>query len=188
MKYISYSVLTLALLSAGSCYAANTISFTGSITDATCEVSLEYKGAEVGSEGSGTIKLDEVSSSDLSGINSTAGQEPFFIVAKNCVLGTPAKTKVAANFKSSNGDNLGYLKNTDTGTGAATNVEFRLLDSARNVIKVNDPSQSSTTPFTTIAPDPAETKMLYFVEYISTLGTAKGGTVASTVDYELMYQ
>lgn len=188
MKRISYSVLTLALLSAGSCYSANTITFNGSITDATCEVSLESGGKTIGTDGSGTIELDEVSATELSVADTPAGTVPFFIVAKNCVLGTPAKSKVAANFKSVNGDNLGYLKNTNTGAGAATNVVFRLLDSTGDAIKVNDPNQSSTSAFTNIVTaDPAVTRMPYAVQYYST-GKATAGTVASTVDYELMYQ
>lgn len=171
-----------------SVYATNTITFTGKITDASCDVSLEYKGGEVGTKGTGSITLDEVSKTSLSAANSTAGQEPFYIIAKNCTLGTPAKTKIAAIFKSANGDNLGYLNNTAT-TGAATNVQFRLLDSDREVIKVNDPNQSTTTAFTDINTDAlGATKMLYFVEYVSVLGSAGGGGVTSTVDYELTYQ
>lgn len=182
------TVLALNLASLPYAAATNTITFNGKITDATCDVSLEYKGAEVGTDGTGTIALDEVSKSSLASAASSAGQVPFFIVAKNCTLGTPAKTKIAANFKSANGDNSGYLNNTAS-TGAATNVQLRLLDGGRNVIKVNDPSQSSTTLFTTIDTETeGETKMPYFVEYYSTLGSATGGAVTSTVDYELMYQ
>lgn len=180
--------LTLNMAAMPYAAATNTITFNGKITDATCDVSLEYKGAEVGTAGTGAIMLDEVSKATLTAANSSAGQEPFFIVAKNCTLGTPAKTKIAANFKSANGDNQGYLNNTAS-TGAASNVQFRLLDSGREVIKVNDPNQSSTTAYTDINTDEAgDTKMLYFVEYVSSLGGATGGAVTSTVDYELMYQ
>lgn len=181
------TVMALNLASLPYAAATNTITFNGKITDATCDVSLEYKGAEVGSAGTGTITLDEVSKASLASANSSTGQSPFFIVAKNCTLGTPAKVKMAANFKSANGDSKGYLNNTAT-TGAATDVQFRLLDSNRGVIKVNDPSQSTSTTFTDIATSPADTKMLYFVEYFSELGTATSGAVTSTVDYELMYQ
>lgn len=182
------TVMALNMATLQNAAATNTITFNGKITDATCDVSLEYKGAEIGTAGTGTITLDEVSKTSLAAPASSAGQQPFFIVAKNCTLGTPAKTKIAANFKSANGDNQGYLNNTAT-TGAATNVQFRLLDSDHEAIKVNDPNQSSTTAPTTIntAPEGA-TKMLYFVEYYSSLGTATSGSVSSTVDYELMYQ
>lgn len=182
------AVMALNIATLQNAAATNTITFNGKITDATCDVSLEYKGAEVGTAGTGTIALDEVSKASLSTAASSAGEQPFFIVAKNCTLGTPAKTKIAANFKSANGDNLGNLNNTAT-VGAATNVQFRLLDSDREAIKVNDPNQSSTTAPTTINTDTeGETKMLYFVEYYSELGTATSGAVSSTVDYELMYQ
>jgi len=182
------TVMALNMATLQNAAATNTITFNGKITDATCDVSLEYKGAEIGTAGTGTITLDEISKASLAAPASSAGQQPFFIVAKNCTLGTPAKTKIAANFKSANGDNQGYLNNTAS-TGAATNVQFRLLDSDHEAIKVNDPNQSSTTAPTTIntAPEGA-TKMLYFVEYYSSLGTATSGSVSSTVDYELMYQ
>lgn len=182
------AVMALNIATLQNASATNTITFNGKITDATCDVSLEYKGAEVGTAGTGTIALDEISKASLSAAASSTGQQPFFIVAKNCTLGTPAKTKIAANFKSANGDNQGNLNNTAT-VGAATNVQFRLLDSDREAIKVNDPNQSSTTAPTTINTDTeGETKMLYFVEYYSALGAATSGSVSSTVDYELMYQ
>lgn len=182
------TVMALNMATLQNAAATNTITFNGKITDATCDVSLEYKGAEIGTDGSGTIALDEVSKATLSAAASSTGQQPFFIVAKNCTLGTPAKTKIAANFKSANGDNQGNLNNTAT-VGAATNVQFRLLDSGRKAIKVNDPNQFATTAPTTINTDPeGATKMLYFVEYYSALGTATSGSVSSTVDYELMYQ
>lgn len=181
-------VLAFNMISLPYAAATNTITFNGKITDATCDVSLEYKGAEVGTAGTGSITLDEVSKTTLAGADSSAGQVPFYIVAKNCTLGTPAKTKIAANFKSVNGDNQGYLNNTAT-TDAATNVQFRLLDSSNKVIKVNDPNQSTTTTYATIdTGTPDVTKMLYFVEYYSSQGSATSGTVTSTVDYELMYQ
>lgn len=182
------AALTLNIFSLPYAAATNTITFTGSITDATCDVSLEYKGAEVGSNGTGTIPLDEVSKADLSAAGSYAGAMPFFIVAKNCKFSeTDTRTKVAADFKSVDADNLGYLNNTAQ-TGAATNVQFELLDANGNMIKVNDLNQSATTAFTDIATDPAATKMPYYVRYYSAAGTATAGAVKGTVDYELMYQ
>jgi major type 1 subunit fimbrin (pilin) len=182
------AVMALNIATLQNAAATNTITFNGKISDATCDVSLKYKGTETGTAGTGVITLDEVSMATLLAPASSAGQQPFTIAAKNCTLGTPAKTKIAANFKSANGDNQGYLKNI-ADTDAATNVQFRLLDSARQPIKVNDPNQSSTTTPTTINTDAGgETDMLYFVEYYSTAGGATPGAVSSTVDYELMYQ
>lgn len=182
------AILAANLLSQSSAFATNTITFNGRITDATCDVSLQYKGSEVGTAGTGSIALDEVSKTTLASANSSAGQVPFFIVAKNCTLGSPAKSKIAADFKSSNGDNQGYLNNTET-VGAADNVQFRLLDKNRAVIKVNDPTQSTTTAVTDINTTAGEdTKIPYFVEYVSVLGSATSGAVTSTVDYELLYQ
>ncbi|EMK1730710.1 type 1 fimbrial protein [Salmonella enterica] len=182
------TALTLNVISQPYALAINTITFNGSITDATCDVSLEYKGVEAGTNGSGTIALDEVSKSSLASADSSAGQVPFFIVAKNCSLGTPAKSKIAANFKSVNSDNQGNLNNI-AASGGATNVQLRILDSGRTAIKINDPNQSTTTSFTDINTDAlGETKIPYFVEYYSSLGTATSGAVSSTVDYEMMYK
>lgn len=188
-KFITASaILAMNLASVQIASAANTITFKGSITDATCDVGLKYGGAAVGTAGTGTITLDQVSKSALTAANSTAGQVPFIIIAKNCSLGTPAKTKVSTNFKSSNGDSLGYLDNT-AATNAATKVQFRLLDSDRSVIKVNSPTQSTTMPFVTInTTEGADTEMVYFVEYISVAGGATAGDITSDVNYELMYK
>ncbi|MCE0813793.1 fimbrial protein [Buttiauxella sp. S04-F03] len=182
------TVLALNLVSLPYAAAVNTITFNGHITDATCDVTLQYKGAEAGSEGTGSIDVGEVSASALIDPNSSAGQEPFHILAKNCSLGTSAKTKIAANFKSANGDNQGYLNNIAIAS-AATNVQFRLRDSASKIIKVNDPNQVTNTATTTINTDVGGiTDMLYYVEFVSTAGSATQGNVTSTVDYELMYQ
>lgn len=181
------TVLALNMINLPYASATNTITFNGSITDATCDVSVQYKGADAGANGSGTIALDEVSKKSLASADSSAGQVPFYIVAKNCSLGTPAKTKIAANFKSPNSDNLGYLNNMTV--GGATNVQLRILDSARVAIKINDPNQSTTSPYTVINTDAlGETKIPYFVEYYSLLGSATSGGVSSSVNYEMMYQ
>ncbi|RFU90775.1 MULTISPECIES: fimbrial protein [Citrobacter] len=181
------TVLALNIVNLPYASATNTITFNGQITDATCNVSLEYKGAAVGTDGTGSIALDEVSMGALAGAGSSAGQVPFYIVAKDCTLGTPAKTKIAADFKSEHGDNQGNLNNI--AANPAENVQLRLLDSARKPIRVNDPMQTATTAFTDINSDlTKDTKMLYFVEYYSSAGTAGSGAVSSDVQYELMYQ
>lgn len=55
------TILAVNLVNLPHAFAANTITFNGNITDATCDVSLEYKGAAVGTAGTGTIAPDEVS-------------------------------------------------------------------------------------------------------------------------------
>ncbi|MDL4618718.1 fimbrial protein [Citrobacter amalonaticus] len=186
MKYISYSVLASALLMSGVSHATNTITFTGSITDVTCDVKLvDAAGKVLGVDGSGTVALIPVPATELSGAGSTAQQTQFSIVASGCTLGTPAKTKMAAYFTSSHADNLGYLDNT-VGTGAATKVQFELLDSKLNQIKVNDPAQSTGIVTTDIVAA-GDTVMDYYVQYYSAAGGATSGDVSSTVDYELVY-
>lgn len=67
------TVLALNMINLPYASATNTITFNGSITDATCDVSLEYKGIKVGDAGTGSITLDEVSKTALSGVGSSAG-------------------------------------------------------------------------------------------------------------------
>lgn len=190
MKYLSYSVLASALLMSGVSHATNTITFTGKITDATCEVALRDAAKEVSATGSGDIKLDEVSKADLADAGARAAPTPFYIVAKNCTLGTSAKTKISANFISNNADSLGYLNNTTTDlTTGADHVQLKLLDSTKSFIKVNDPNQEGTTKFIDIVTeDPKETVMPFYVEYYTADGGATAGAVTGTVTYELMYQ
>ncbi len=192
MKCLHYSVLVTALLMSGLSQAdsigiTNTITFTGSITDASCNVSLlDANGTVVGDTGTGEIKLAEVSKADLSGTNSVAMPTRFSILAKDCVLGTPAKTKISARFISNNADNLGYLNNTSTGAGSAKKVQFKLLDSAQKFIKINDPTQMAS-PVDIVTADPAETTIPFYVEYYSASGGATAGAVTSTVNYEMIY-
>ncbi|MCO4157241.1 fimbrial protein [Citrobacter amalonaticus] len=190
MKYLSYSVLATALFMSGVSHATNTITFTGKILDATCDVAIQdAKGTEVSATGSGDVKLDDVSKSDLSEAGSVAGPTRFSIIAKNCDMGTSGKTKISANFTSVDADNLGYLNNKSTGANAATKVQFKLLDADKNFIKVNDPNQENTTAYQTIVTEaPAETVMPFYVEYYSSLGGATGGDVTGSVNFELMYK
>ncbi|HDZ8014203.1 TPA: type 1 fimbrial protein [Citrobacter amalonaticus] len=190
MKYLSYSVLASALLMSGVSHATNTITFTGTITDATCEVALQdATGTQISATGSGDITLNEVSKADLSAANSVAGPTRFSIVAKNCVLGESGKSRISASFMSNNADNQGYLNNTATAeTGAASGVQLKLLDSAQKFIKVNDPAQADTATWIDIVTeDPATTVMPFYVEYYSAPGSATGGTITSKVTYELIY-
>lgn len=188
MKYLSYSVLASALLMSGVSHATNTITFTGAITDATCEVALQdAKGTQISATGSGDITLNEVSKADLSAANSVAVPTRFSIVAKNCVLGASGKSRISASFMSNNADNQGYLNNTAE-TGAASGVQLKLLDSAQKFIKVNDPAQADTAAWIDIVTeDPATTVMPFYVEYYSAAGSATGGTITSKVTYELIY-
>lgn len=196
MKFIKVfsigTVLTLNLVNLPNAAATNTITFTGNITDATCNVSLEYGGKTVGTDGTGTIPLSEISSGLLKDPGTTAGPALFYIVAKDCVVGEgpSAKSKIAATFTSANADNLGNLNNLDpVATGGAKNVQFKLRDSKSADIIVNDPNQSTSTATTDIDTTAGGvTKIPYSVEYYSAAGGATQGTVSSSVNYELIYK
>ncbi|HIF4730657.1 TPA: fimbrial protein [Citrobacter amalonaticus] len=187
MKYLSFSVLASALLMSGISHATNTIAFTGTITNVTCNVKLvDGAGTALGSKGTGTVTLIAIPASELNSANSTAQQTKFSIIASGCSLGSPAKTKMAAFFTSTHADNLGYLENT-VPSGNAKNVQLELLDSKLKHINVNDPGQSTDAIMTNIVAS-GDTVMDYYIQYYSAQGGATAGSISGTVDYELIYQ
>lgn len=187
IKIVSAIAITLGLAIAGSASAASsggTITFTGTVTDATCTVS---GGAGTsGDSGNFSVALDEVAASALSAAGASANPKQFNVIIGGPGQGTCEDGKVASmTFLPSSihvDAATGALKNALA--GEATNTQFQLLDggTAGTAINLAAGSYAATA---TIA---ANTATIPFgVQYLAVNGAATPGLVSSNVVYAVTY-
>lgn len=151
--------------------ADGTITFTGEITNTTCNISVN------GRNSSTEIKFDPISVSALSKAGEVANEQPVTLALTNCQNPTE---NVRALFNSTETDNsTGNLKNR----GTATNVQVQLLDKSRKPIHLGDGSQSSGPSFKIVN---EMATLNYFARYYAT-AKVDGGDVDTVVNYSLSY-
>ncbi|WP_086982876.1 fimbrial protein [Vibrio aphrogenes] len=174
------SVLTLGILVAGTASAAsdNTINFQGEVAAQTCQVTVN------GNAANPTVLLPTVSTTDLTAAGATAGKTAFTIGVTGCEAPAEgAELKISTVFVGNNVDTDGNLSNV---AGTATNVALQLLTPTSTVINLNTPSETKDKA---ISLDAAATSGSadYFVQYVSTAGSATAGSVVGSVQYALSY-
>lgn len=177
-------VASIALVMGVSSFADaasnGTISFSGRVTDNTCNIDINGAGSNA------TVTLPTVSADQLENQGDVTGRTVFNMNVSGCELGHDY-SRVAAYFQP--GDTVdmstGRLKTTP---GGAANVDLQLLDVAGgySVINVGNTDQISSATFVDTATTGAAT-LRYAVEYYSK-GDAGAGTVASSVVYNLQYE
>lgn len=169
--------------------AGGTINFEGTITAATCAVTVD--------DGAGTVpsvNLPGVGKDQLSGPNSVAGRTMFLLKATGCDgFATLASKQVAAFFNpdAANVDAATGLLNNIALTGGATNVQLELIDGTTNSpIKVGFASQATSAGFVNIIGTAGNgtATLPYFVQYKSVAGSATAGAVKGSVTFDLMYK
>lgn len=175
--------MSLGFVSSGVTANDGTITFVGSITAATCDIS----GGDESNPNQGadfTVTLPNVSTTALAAPGLLAGDTPFYInlSGSQCENGRVANV-IFERAQSTNIDAAtGNLKN-HTVTGAAKNVQVRLLNQDKKVLNLNLANVSHQP--VTIASHTAQFK--YWGQYIATGGAAGGGTVNTDVVYSISY-
>lgn len=151
--------------------ADGTITFTGDITNTTCNISVN------GRNSSTTIVFEPISVSALSKAGEVANELPVTLTLTNCQNPTE---NVRALFDSAETDSItGNLKNK----GSATNVQVQLMDNTRKPIKLGDGSQANGPSFKIVN----ELATLdYFARYYAT-DKVEAGDVSTVVNYSLSY-
>ena len=151
-----------------------TITFNGTISSQTCDVSVNNGSKDA------KVTLPNVISSLLASQGQVAGATSFTIDLKNCAT---SDGKVRAFFQAgSNVDSAsGNLKNN----GTAAEVQVQLLDADGNVLKAGDESQRAGTANQQTLNDGAAT-LSYAAQYYAT-GKAGPGSVATAVEYSVDY-
>lgn len=171
-RLLATSLITAMTLPFPAAIAANgTITFTGEISNTTCNISIN------GRNSSTVIKFDPISASALSKPGEVANEQPVTLSLTNCQNPTE---NVRALFDSAETDSsTGNLKNK----GTAANVQVQLLDSGREPIHLGDGSQSNGPSFKIV--DQMAT-LNYFARYYAT-DKVDGGNVNTVVNYSLSY-
>jgi len=175
-KTIISSLLAVAALAPVASFAADgTINFTGTVTDQTCTIT--------GDNGTNyTVNLPKVGASSLASAGNKAGATPFSIKLSNCstsATGARANFEIGANVDTSSG----YLKNTSTGSTAATNVQIGLAAQDGTEIKLNATQPTTFFPITNKAAN-----LTYLAQYVANGGAAGAGAVTTNVQYTIVYQ
>lgn len=163
-------------ISTSSAYGSDgTISFTGSLTDATCVVKVNNTSA------SGSVGLPAISKLSLPSSGIVAGATIFTLNLSGCTTG---KT-VNAYFEA------GPTVDTVTGNlingGTAGNVQVQLLTGAGVPIVVGSSGQATTTGITTTSSPSVTGGILNYVAQYYATGATTSGSVTTSVTYSLTY-
>lgn len=161
----------LAFVSMSASASDGTITFSGSISDASCTIAVNNGGA---------VTMPPVSATTLASTGATAGGSPITVELTDAGGG---KCTGAAKLAFDGGDIdyvTGNLKNTAV-TDAASNVQIQLVNADDTAIKLGD---QSTVKGSSIVGNKAS--LQYKAKYIST-GAVTAGAVQSTVTYSVAY-
>jgi len=168
------ALLVLGMLPVASNAANGTITFNGVLTAPTCTINSGTP--------SFTVALPSTNTAPLVTAAATTGQTNFNINLSGCG-NTPQN--VYAFFT---GANINATTGNLINTGTATNVEVQLLNGADSSV-INLAGASGSQNSTQITTNTSGTGTLsYTARYYSTGGVgATPGTVATTVDYTIVY-
>ncbi|HBE9082937.1 fimbrial protein [Serratia fonticola] len=180
MKFYNTKTTLLAavigMTFAGSALAADgTITINGTITDTTCDISVNNQSKDA------TVTLPTVSTSALASPGATAGTTTFAIVLNNCAgatLNTASTFFEAGDYVE---QSSGRLNNSASGT--ATGVQVELLNANQSKIMAGSDFNQGD-----IATDISSGSgvMNYFARYYAK-GAVTPGTVNTQVDYTIIY-
>ena len=181
MNKLSKLAILAVLSTVGTAAAAEdgTITFEGTISDATCTIT----GGDAQGESESpdfTVHLPSISTTALATDGQRAGDIPFHITLSgaNCTNG-----KVASVFFE-----LAQSTNIDATTakasGGAEKVQVGLLDSSKAKLNLNTANNNAKT--VTVAGNTA--RFDYWAQYVATGGASTAGQVSTDVVYSIKYQ
>lgn len=188
---LTYGKFLIAIMMGGCSFTAmavgdGTITFSGSIKDATCEISggdetLPDQGADF------TVTLPTVNVTALAKSGDTAGDTPFYInlSGSNCPNGKIADV-IFDNASSMNIDTTtGNLKNTTATTaGGADNVQIRILNNNRTALNLTQSNSAHQSKSITAN----KATFTYYGQYVAVNGASSAGEVKTDVVYSIKYQ
>lgn len=167
--------IILSLWAVPALAADGTISFTGSITDATCDVKVNNTSAN------GSVTLPAVPKSNLPNSGNVAGATMFTLNLSGCTTGNT----VNAYFET--GSTVDSVTGNLINSGTAGNVQVQLLTGSGTPIAVGNSGQATTTSLvTTDSPSVTSGTLNYMAQYYAT-GAATAGSVTTSVTYSLTY-
>lgn len=183
-KLIIIAAMTTAFTSVStSASNGGTLTFTGNLTSATCNVVVNGAGT-----GDSTVTLPTLSTAKLAAAGDVAGQTTINMVVSNCT-GATAGQQMNAYFESGASVDVatGRLKNTAVAS-AASNVQLQLLDKDGSTPIVAGSTSQTTANQAIAVPTTGNTATLHYgVQYYAT-GTTTAGVVSSNVVYSINYK
>ena len=145
-----------AIAASGTAMAANTITFSGEVTDQTCQVA-------VNGFTDPTVILDSVPVSALDGaVGRSAGETAFTLQLTDCVAPT-ADEHFTTLFQATNPSAAGNLVNT--AASGATGVALQLLDSVGGTSTSYDYAVQYVSEAATVTPGPVLGAVTYTLRY-----------------------
>lgn len=176
MNKLTLSVLALSALLGANAQANNTISFSGEVTEQTCQVDLS------GNVNGPVVLLPLVSKTDLKDPGSVAGETPFTISVSGCAVNGSEALPIKTIFFGNDVTAKGNLKNF----GSANNVELQILDAVGgNAIDVSAGAAASGL---SVAAGESTGSHDFAVQYVSVAGNATAGTVIGSIQYQIAYK
>lgn len=166
------TLVAAAALTTASAFANDgQINFTGSVTDASCNVTNAATGTL-------DVNMGMISSSAFGVSGDTAGAKKFTLQVTGCPTTTDGGIRVSFDGTSVSG-NSSVLQLTQ-GTGVATGVGIQLSDASQNVLPLN--VASTSYPLTGGAAN-----LDFVARYISTAATVTSGAANAVASFSFIY-
>lgn len=179
------AVLT-AIAAAPAAMAADanggTITINGAVSANSCTIT---PGGGASGTSDMTVKLPNVSSSELAANGATAGRTPFSIILSGCSGSSTYVTTFFAN--GSMVDQATGQLVIASGTGAASGIEISLLNNTQAPITVGAPVGTQNSQKVGLNSS-GNTELKYFAQYIGTGKPVSPGSVSTQVQYSLTYE
>ncbi len=180
MKFYNTKTTLLAavigMTFASSAMAADgTITINGTITDTTCDISVNNQTKDA------TVTLPTVSTAALASPGATAGTTPFTIALSNCAGSTLDSASTFFEAGAYVEQSSGRLNNS--GAGTASNVQVELLNANLGSIMAGSAYNQGDVA---IDISSGGGVMNYFARYYAN-GAVTPGTVTTQVDYTIVY-
>lgn len=165
---------------AGPALAANTISFSGEVTDQTCSAVINGSSDPV-------IILDSVSQADLNGaVGMFAGESAFTLSLTGCAAPSGSDQHFTTLFQAPNPTTSGNL--TNTASAGASGVALQLLDAPGGARVDLAGGAAVSAGDIVLADGQTAVNYDYAVQYISEAATVTPGPVLGSVTYTVRYE
>lgn len=163
--------------------AGGTITFNGTVTDTTCNVTTN-NGSDF------TVNLDPITTTDLTANGTgvvTAGAKQFSMAVSGCTGYTDSSEALKISFTSSNvSDDEKYLTNY---SGTAENVGIALTTDGSTLVNLNEALDTGFTGADFASADDSQT-INFYANYYNYGGTdnVATGSVVTTATYTFSYE
>lgn len=164
----------------GIAFAANTINFSGEVTDQTCS-------AVIDGNTDPTVILASVPVSALNGsVGQTAGETSFTLQLTGCAAPSGTDEHFTTLFQATNATSAGNL--TNTAASGATGIALQLLDGPAGTPVNLAGGAAVEAGDIVLAGGETSTSYDYAVQYIAEDATVTPGPVLGSVTYTLRYE